>query len=335
MWSYSTTEYPKIRSPLDILTLTIGLLCLAAGFIAGIFIALRKTHRAPETDAARAEAETLRGESAAERRRIQMHRESFSALKAETEKPHRTLKNDGKRQGNRGKTVLESNLESSGLIKDRECFIRQSLTSDEGRRPQPDVMINLPGGNWVIADSKVSLTAYERYAASEDEAERKAELKSHIISLITRIKGLPEKKHQEVADGQHLGFILLFVLIEPAYQTALNVDLSIFNEVYDKGIIMVCPGTLIASLKIIAFTRKHEYRYKNTLEIAKRGKLLSEKFINFVEDMRGIGTQLERTDKVYRSAMRNCHAQLGRATRQLDKASKSALRTWNTNIETV
>lgn len=431
---------------MDLLTATIGLLCLAAGFIAGYFIALRKTVRTPESDALRTESETLRGELASERSRIQMHLESISDLKAETESLReklgqesvraarletakasvesqieaqrqdigkmqeafrkdfellankifnektekftvqsrasidqvleplkvrlkdfqekvesshkeslmqatslreelkhmretgqrmsketenltRALKNDSKIQGNWGEMILESILEASGLIKDREYFMQQSFTSDEGRRLQPDVMIKLPEGKWVIVDSKVSLTAYERYAASEDETERKTELKAHITSLRSHIKGLSGKKYQEVADGQNLDFILLFVPIEPAYLTALNADPSIFNEAYDKGIIMVCPSTLIASLKIIASTWKHEYQNKNALEIAKRGKLLLEKFINFVDDMRGIGTQLEKTEKVYRNAMHKLEERPGNLINQARQLEELGIRT--------
>ncbi|MCA1752218.1 MAG: DNA recombination protein RmuC [Flavobacteriales bacterium] len=431
---------------MDILTATIGLLCLAAGFIAGYFIALRKTDRTHEADVARSEAETLLSELASERSRTEMHLETISDLKAETESLRqklsdesvraarletaktsvesqieaqrqdigkmqesfrkdfellankifnektekftvqsrasidqvleplklrlkdfqekvesshkeslmqatslreelkhmretgqrmsketenltRALKNDSKIQGNWGEMILESILEASGLIKERQYFMQQSFTSDEGRRLQPDVMIKLPEEKWVIVDSKVSLTAYERFAASEDEDERKTELKAHITSLRTHIKGLSGKKYQEVADGQNLDFILLFVPIEPAYLTALNADPSIFNEAYDKGIIMVCPSTLIASLKIIASTWKHEYQNKNALEIAKRGKLLLEKFINFVDDMKSIGTQLEKTDKVYQSAMHKLRDRPGNLINQAKQLEDLGIKT--------
>jgi DNA recombination protein RmuC len=261
------------------------------------------------------------------REELKHMRETGQRMSRETENLTKALKNDSKIQGNWGEMILESILEASGLIKDREYFIQQSFTSDEGRRLQPDVMIKLPEGKWVIVDSKVSLTSYERYAASDDEAERKAELKAHITSLRTHIKGLSGKKYQEVADGQNLDFILLFVPIEPAYLTALNADPTIFNEAYDKGIIMVCPSTLIASLKIIASTWKHEYQNKNALEIAKRGKLLLEKFINFVDDMRGIGIQLEKTEKVYRNAMHKLEERPGNLINQAGQLEELGIRT--------
>lgn len=237
------------------------------------------------------------------REEIRHLRETGQKMSREAENLTKALKNDSKVQGDWGEMILESILEASGLVKDREYFMQQSFTNDEGRRLQPDVMIKLPDEKWVIVDSKVSLTAYERYVRSEDEKERDNELKAHILSLKTHIKGLSGKSYQDISNGKNLDFILMFIAIEPAYLTALNRDPSLFNEAYDKGIVMVCPSTLIASLKIIASTWKHEYQNKNALEIASRGKLLLEKFSNFVSDMEKIGLHITRTEGAYKDAM--------------------------------
>lgn len=237
------------------------------------------------------------------REEIKHLRETGQRMSREAENLTKALKNDSKVQGDWGEMILESILEASGLVKDREYFMQQSFTNEAGRRLQPDVMIKLPDDKWVIVDSKVSLTAYERYVRSEDDNERDNELKAHILSLKTHIRGLSGKSYQDISNGKNLDFILMFIAIEPAYLTALNRDPSLFNEAYDKGIVMVCPSTLIASLKIIASTWKHEYQNKNALEIANRGKLLLEKFSNFVSDMDKVGLHITRTEGAYKDAM--------------------------------
>lgn len=237
------------------------------------------------------------------REELKHMRETGQKMSRETENLTKALKNDSKVQGNWGEMILESILEASGLIKDREYFIQQTYTSEAGKRLRPDVMIKLPDDKWVIVDSKVSLTAYERFSGADDETSRNAELRAHITSLRSHIRDLSGKKYQEAAEGKNLDFILLFVPVEPAYLSALNADPAIFNEAYDKGIIMVCPSTLIASLKIIHSTWKHEYQNKNALEIARRGKLLLEKFSNFVNDVENIGVHLDRTKKAHEQAM--------------------------------
>ena len=66
----------------------------------------------------------------------QMSKETLNLTKA--------LKGDNKMQGNWGELVLERVLEKSGLEKDREYFVQQSFTTDDGKRVLPDVVIHLP-----------------------------------------------------------------------------------------------------------------------------------------------------------------------------------------------
>ncbi|MBE7693810.1 DNA recombination protein RmuC, partial [Tenacibaculum finnmarkense] len=89
----------------------------------------------------------------------QMSKETLNLTKA--------LKGDSKMQGNWGELVLERVLEKSGLEKGREYIVQQSFTTAEGNRVFPDVVINLPDGKKMIVDSKVSLTAYEKYINEE------------------------------------------------------------------------------------------------------------------------------------------------------------------------
>ena len=81
----------------------------------------------------------------------------------------RALKGDSKMQGNWGELVLERVLEKSGLEKDREYFVQQSFTLENGSRVLPDVVLHLPDGKKMIIDSKVSLTDYERLVNADDE----------------------------------------------------------------------------------------------------------------------------------------------------------------------
>jgi len=250
-----------------------------------------ETHkeRIRETSGLKAELKTLR--------------EMSAKMTDEAENLTRALKNDTKVQGNWGEMILENILESSGLKKDREYFLQKNFSTEEGRRLQPDVMIKLPDDKWVVIDSKVSLNAYEDFISEEAEEKKGKHLRNHLISLKNHIRGLGEKKYHEAASGKNLDFILMFVPIEPAYLLALHEDHGLFNEAYDRGIVMVSPTTLIASLKIISTTWKHEYQNRNALDIADRGKLLLEKFIGFAEDFEKIGDQIERTSTTYQEAM--------------------------------
>ena len=92
------------------------------------------------------------------------------------------LKGQAKTRGNWGEIILESILEKSGLTRDREFFIQQSHTNEQGRRLQPDVIVAYPGERNVVIDSKVSLVAYERYASSETKEDQELAARDHLLS---------------------------------------------------------------------------------------------------------------------------------------------------------
>src|SRR5690606_13806140 len=104
---------------------------------------------------------------AALRQQILGLREMNEAMSRETINLTRALKGDSKMQGNWGELVLERVLEKSGLEKGREYEMQQSFTNEFGQRVFPDVVINLPDGKKMVVDSKVSLTAYEKFINEE------------------------------------------------------------------------------------------------------------------------------------------------------------------------
>jgi DNA recombination protein RmuC len=250
------------------------------------------------------------------REEIKGLKETSQRMSLDAENLVKALKNDTKTQGNWGEMVLERILESSGLVKGREYFLQQSFTQGDGSRLQPDVMLQLPDNKFIIIDSKVSLVHYERYSSEENEDARKLLLRQHIQSMKTHFKGLAEKKYDELANGQNLDFILMFVPIEPAYITALNAEPGLFNEAFQRGILIVSPTMLLASLRIINSSWKHEYQNRNAQEIASRGRVLYEKFVSFTDDMKKIGDQLDRTQSTYGDAMKKLSEGKGNLVRQ-------------------
>ena len=214
------------------------------------------------------------------------------------------LKGETKTQGNWGEFILESLLEKSGLAKDREYFLQESITSEDGRRYQPDVIIRLPENKSVIIDSKVSLLAYEKFSSAENEDEKFTAAKEHILSIRNHIKNLNSKNYQNLYGLDGLDFVLMFLPIEPAFSLALQNDSSLFQEAYDKNIVIVSPTTLLATLRTIASIWRQENQNKNAIEIAKRSGALYDKFVGFVEDLQTIGGRIQQTQNAYNDAMK-------------------------------
>ncbi|POF41973.1 recombinase RmuC [Pseudomonas laurylsulfativorans] len=207
-----------------------------------------------------------------------------------------------KTQGNWGELILERVLEHAGLEKGREYQTQVNLKGPDGERFQPDVIIYLPGDKQVVVDSKVSLTAYQQYVAAEDEAIGQIAIKQHVLSLRNHVKGLAGKDYKRL-DGLHsLDFVLLFVPIEAAFSAALQAEPTLFQEAFDRNIVIVSPTTLLATLRVIDSLWKQERQSQNAREIAERAGWLYDKFVLFIQDLDEVGNRLQQLDKAYSSA---------------------------------
>ena len=230
-------------------------------------------------------------------------RELNSRMTKEAENLTKALKGDVKMQGNWGEVILERILEKSGLEKDREYFIQETLHSEEGRRLRPDVIIKLPDNKNLVVDAKMSLIAYEKYMNEEDELEKEQHLKNHILSVKAHVKGLSEKNYHQLFDGGSLDYVLMFVPIESAFALVVQHGGELYNEAHEKSIIIVSPATLVATLRTVSSIWKHEYQNRNALEIARQGGALYDKFKAFVDDLIEVGKSLDKSKQQYGQAM--------------------------------
>jgi len=245
---------------------------------------------------------------------LQMSKETINLTKA--------LKGDNKTQGNWGELVLERVLEKSGLEKNREYFVQQSFTNDEGKRVLPDVVIHLPDNKKMIVDSKVSLTAYEQFVNSEDETQKALFLKEHINSIKRHIDQLSEKKYEDIYKIESPDFVLLFIPIEPAFAVAINLDNFLYNKAFDKNIVIVTPSTLLATLRTIDTMWNNEKQQKNALEIARQAGSLYDKFHGLLNDLIGIGKKIDASKTDYNAAMKKLVEGNGNLINSVEKLKK-------------
>jgi DNA recombination protein RmuC len=239
----------------------------------------------------------------------------------------KALKGDVKTQGNWGEVILERILEKSGLVKDREYYVQNSLTGENGKLYRPDVIIHLPDNKKVIIDSKVSLVAYEKFSTADDLEEQKSHLKQHIVSIKAHVKGLSDKNYQNLYGVDGLDFVLLFIPIEGAFSAALQADNSLFQEAFDKNVVLVSTSTLLATLKTIASIWKQEYQNQNAVEIARQGGDLYDKFVNFSDDLITLGKQLNTAKGTYDGAMNKLSEGKGNLVSRSEKMRKLGLKT--------
>ena len=215
----------------------------------------------------------------------------------------KALKGENKTQGNWGEFILESVLEKSGLVKGSEYKVQEVYFNDEGNKLQPDVIISLPENKSLVIDSKVSLNAYERFSSAETDEERFQAAKEHLGSLRAHLKGLSGKSYQNIHQIQSLDFVLLFIPIEPAFALAVQSDAALFNEAFEKNIVIVSPTTLLATLRTVASIWRNEKQSANAMDIAKKAGDLYDKFVGFMADLVEVGKKIDQTKAGYSDAM--------------------------------
>jgi len=213
------------------------------------------------------------------------------------------LKGENKTQGNWGEIVLENILEQSGLREGVEYELQATLKSDEGKTYRPDVIIHMPQNRDIIIDSKVSLTAYERFVNEQDPQEKAKALKEHLASISAHIKGLSQKRYEKLEGVNTLDFVLLFMPIEGAFLLALEQDGEFFKRAYESNILVVSPSTLLVTLRTIEHIWRTQRQEEHAKKIAKEAEAMYDKLVGFVEEMQNIGAYLQKSQDAYDKAM--------------------------------
>lgn len=214
--------------------------------------------------------------------------ETHSHFVAEARGLSLSLKGNVKGQGRWGELVLEKVLEAAGLRAGQEYQLQgkgMELKAADGSAQRPDAIVLLPEGKHLVIDAKTSLDGYDAWLNATDESSRDLAAGQQVAALRKQVKELSEKSYDT---NEKLGspeFTVMFVPSEPALGIALHREPSLFEQAWEKRIVVVGPNTLFGTLKVVAQLWGQERRNKNAEDIAKRGGLLYDKLVGFVEDM--------------------------------------------------
>lgn len=213
------------------------------------------------------------------------------------------LKGDNKAQGDWGEIQLELLLEKAGLQKNVHFQVQPAFRDENGKAKRPDFIINLPEDKTLIIDSKVSLKAYDRCFSTEDKQERERHLKAHIDSIRRHIRDLSSKNYTNLYQVHTPDYLLLYIPIEPAFALAVQQDPQLFVDALDANVVVVSNSTLLATMRTVSYIWKQEKQKSSVLEIARQSGMLYDKFVNFVDDLKGVGQRIQQAQHAYDDAM--------------------------------
>ena len=238
----------------------------------------------------------------------QQQQQTVDSLKLQTERIgedaanlSRALKGESKTQGDWGEMVLETLLENSGLQRDEEFFVQETVKSEDGASFRPDVVVKFPEGRSVVIDSKVSLKAYADAVAAEDEREREQLLAEHAKSVRRHVDELSAKSYDKLVKDA-IGFVLMFVPNENSYIAAMKQQPDLSRYAYQKRIIIISPSNLLMALQLAYNLWQYDRQSKNVEKIVKTAADLYDKVAGFAETFTDLEAQLQRLARNFEQA---------------------------------
>ena len=242
----------------------------------------------------------------------------------------KALKGENKRAGNWGEHVLETILENSGLIKGQHYESQQSVKTEDNQRLIPDFIVHLPSSNSeevnnIVIDSKLSLVAYERYFNSQTEEEKETNLQDHIKSVRNHIDELANKKYENVVNGS-IGFVMMFIPIEPAYLLAVQSDNSLWEYAYNKKIVLISASNMITSLRLIADIWKINTRNKEAEAMADTCGAIYDKILGFLDTFENVGNAVKKAQDEYEKAKGQLTTGNGNVVKRLKELGQKGIK---------
>ena len=241
-------------------------------------------------------------------------------LSEDTRNLTRALKADSQAQGAWGELVPENLLQSIGFEEGRDYDTQHGETSSDGKRLRTDFIIHLPDNRQVIIDSKVSLTAWERYVNSEDDAETETALKAHCNSIKNHATTLAKKNYQDMKSVNTVEFVLMFVPLESAFGAAMRQNPDLYFDLSGNTRVKVVTGaTIVTALMLIKDMWKREHQSQNQQKLIEEAGALHDKIVLFLESFETIGTELGQAKSAYDEALNRLSEGTGNVIRRTTK----------------
>ncbi len=246
----------------------------------------------------RAEQQKSRGELQGQ---IGALAQSTHDVRREAQKLATALRAGPKTRGRWGEEQLRNVVEIAGMIAYVD-FTEQASHDDGDKRKIPDMVVSLPGGRVIAVDSKVSLGAYLDAVEAETDDIRAACLGRHADDLWAHVKALSAKDYA-ASLRDSLDYVVMFVPGENYFSAALEARPQLYQDAFDRKILIASPTILIALLKSAALNWRQEKITENAQAVAAMAKDLYDSLRVMGGHLGGLGKALEGAVKKYNSTI--------------------------------
>ena len=240
---------------------------------------------------------------------IQANMKNSQDLGQTAERLTRALTGEVKVQGNFGELKLRQLLEDLGL-KEGEQYTTQAtlkdrfgkrIKDDEERTLIPDFILHFPNNRDVIIDSKVNLTAYERYISEENQEEKSLHCREHIAAVRRQVDNLARKDYSRYlsTDFTKLNFVIMYMHNEGAMNLALLNDNSLWRYAYDKGVLIMGPQTMYMNLRVLELMWTQSRQLTNQQMIMEAAEEIVGRMQIFAKRFKEVDESLRKTTNCF------------------------------------
>ena len=205
-------------------------------------------------------------------------------------------------QGCFGENFLDAILAGEGL-QEGTHYTREAANEDLSR---PDFVFHFKDGyeeKDLVVDSKVSLTAFVDYMNATTPEEKSAALDRHIKSVRKHIEELSRKEYAKKRAKSFADYVLMFMPRDMAFRVALEADPMLWQEAYQKNVLIATEQTIMPFLKIIQLTWNKFQQDTNTQKITVAAQNMIDRVGAFYDAYIDLGKKLKSVTSAYNSGI--------------------------------
>lgn len=248
---------------------------------------------------------------------IEAMRTGQERVSSEAAKLVNALRNAPKARGRWGEQQLRNVLESCGLAEHTDFQMEVSVALDDGARLRPDAIVRIPGGKSLIIDAKVSLNAYQDAFGAVDENERQLGLAAHALSMRNHVLSLGAKAYwTQFEDAPD--YVIMFVPGEHFLGAALEHDPKLWDDAFDRRVLLATPTNLIAIARTVSAVWRQEKLAAQAQEIATLGKELYGRLAVMGGHVAKLGKNLDTAMGAYNSFVGSLESQVLTSARRFE-----------------
>lgn len=217
--------------------------------------------------------------------------ESHSKLNDTTVSLVNALRSAPKTRGRWGEQQLRTLLELAGMSEYVDFETEKHFNTDDGAL-RPDVILRMPGGRTLIIDAKTSMSAYLEAMEADTEEQRELKLLDHARQIRTHVNQLGSKAYAKNLPTDTVDFVVMFVPGEPMYSAAMARDPALFEDAWEKKVIVCSPTTLLGLAKAISYGWRQEKASKDAQKVHEVAVELYKRMVKMGDDIAGMTKSL-------------------------------------------